>query len=340
MSPHRRRPPIRVLVVDDSPTAREALSGLLALDPRIRVVGSASDGLEAIDLARTERPDVITMDLHMPRIDGIEAIGRIMREAPSRIVVVSSLEQKELDLSFRALQAGAVEVVAKVDAARREDPAAWARRVAETVVLMSEVPVVQRRDPGVGRPGRSLEAFGFVASTGGPPALAEILGALPAGLPFPLLVVQHVARGFGAGLVRWLQGTTKLTLVVAESGARIAPGHVYVAPDDRDVEVHAGGVLRVSPARDKSGGPSGDRLLASLAGAFGSRTGGAVLTGMGEDGARGLRAIRDAGGVTFAQDAVTSVVYGMPHAAVLRGAVQKELTPDAIAAALRELVAS
>jgi two-component system chemotaxis response regulator CheB len=330
--------PIRVLVVDDSKTARETLETLLALDRRIAVVGHAGDGLEAVSLAHSLRPDVVTMDLLMPRLDGIEAIRRIMAEAPTRIVVVSSLDTRELDLSFRALEAGALEVIAKADAARRESPYDWAQRAAEAIVLMATVPVVRHRtpQPAAAPVEAAIKAFGLVASMGGPPALARILGALPPDLSFPLLVVQHVAVGFGEGLARWLQGTTRLPVRTAVQGTRLDAGHVYLAPDTQDLEVDDGGlVLRVTTPERSS--PSGDRLLLSLARVFRSSAGGAVLTGMGSDGARGLLALRKAGGVTFAQDETSSAVYGMPRAAKEIGAAQEIRSVEGIAAAIRDL---
>lgn len=329
---------VRVLVADDSAAVRAALRATLAGAGGIEIVGAAADGLEAVRLAVALRPDVITMDVRMPGLDGLAAIDVIMREAPSRILVVSAAtDDAETDLSFRAMVAGALEVIAKPSAGA--DAGAWADRLARTIRLMAEVPVVGRRRGAGGAwagatPARgSIDVVGVVASTGGPPVLAGLLGALPATLPIPMLVAQHLASGFTAGLVRWLQGTCALVVETARAGMVAAPGHVYLPPDDHDLAVDAEGLLMVSPARDLHR-PSGDRLLASLAAAWRSRAAGLVLTGMGQDGARGLLAIRRAGGLALAQDEASSVVFGMPRAARDLGAAEALVRVEAMATAV------
>lgn len=340
----RASAPVRVLIADDSATLREALATLLALEPGIQVVGQARDGQEALALCRTLRPDVVTMDVQMPGLDGLAATEAIMEEAPARVLMVCSVaEEAQLDLSFRAVEAGALELIAKPgpgEAMLR----AWARRVADAVRLMAEVPVVRRvRTRGAGgaaqwRPGRGggLGALGIVASAGGPPALARIVGELPADLPVPLLLAQHIAPGFTDGLRRWLEGATRLPVRVAQDGAPLAGPGVWLAPDGCDLTVQAGGVLRTA-ASVGIHSPSGDRLLSSLAANLGARAAGLVLTGMGDDGAQGLLALRRAGGRTFAQDEATSAVYGMPHAAHALGAVQELVALDRIAPLILEL---
>lgn len=335
---------ITVLIADDSASVRAALARLLAEDPNIDVVGQAADGVEAVLLAQTLRPDVITMDVLMPRQDGLEATSEIMSKAPSRILIVSSItDRTQTDLSFKAMSAGALEVLAKPNPSSTENPKVWGRRVAEAVRLMAEVPVVRRvrgparvlvprspearsRPPRIPpAPGSPLDAFAIVASTGGPVALATILGALPAGLPVPIFVAQHMATGFAAGLVRWLSTVTPLSVVTAKSDMVAAPGHVYLPPDAHDLMIDEDGVLQVALSATHAS-PSGDRLLSSVAAAYGARAGGAVLTGMGSDGARGLLELRKAGGATYAQDEESSVVFGMPRAAFEMGAAS-ELVP-------------
>ncbi|GAC1346586.1 MAG: chemotaxis-specific protein-glutamate methyltransferase CheB [Myxococcales bacterium] len=355
-----RSAPIRVLIADDSATVRTALAELLSADKGLLVVGQARDGVEAVALARTLHPDVITMDVNMPRLDGLGATAAIMAETPSRVLVVCSVsEQSQMDLSFKAMAAGALELLPKPAAGPRE-LRKWGERVAESVRLMAEVPVVRRikrfamasgaaspvvRAPPpaparLSRPMRShighVDAVGVVASTGGPPALATLLSTLPAGLTVPVLIAQHIAEGFTAGLIRWFASVAKLPVRLAVEGAQALPGHVYLPPDGLDLEIDSRGVLH-TPKAVSMHTPSGNRLLLSLARAYGVRAFGVVLTGMGDDGALGLLAIRKAGGSTLAQDEATSVVYGMPQAAHALGAAQQVVPLDSIAPLIVEL---
>jgi two-component system, chemotaxis family, protein-glutamate methylesterase/glutaminase len=333
--------PVRVLVADDSATLRTALVALLGENPRLSIVGQAADGVEAVEKARTLRPDVITMDVNMPRLDGLGATAAIMTEAPSRVLVISSVRQhRQLELSFKAMAAGALELIAKPEGGI-EEMRRWGRKVAESVLLMAEVPVVRRHRSAPARVhllnhGAHVDIVGLVASTGGPPALASVLGSLPRDLPVPLLVAQHIAHGFTAGLVRWFSSVGNLRVAAAQEGELPLPGCVYLAPDGCDLEVDAAGHLR-TPRPTGLHCPSGNRLLQSLARTYGSRAAGFVLTGMGDDGAQGLLAMRQAGGATYAQDEQTSVVFGMPQAANACGASRSLLPLESIAPAILEL---
>jgi two-component system chemotaxis response regulator CheB len=326
---------IRVLIADDSATMRNVLSSLLVKDPGIEVLGCAHDGEQAVTMAEELLPDVITMDVQMPRMGGLEAIERIMARAPSRILAVCSVEDREVDLSFRAISAGALELIAKPVAGPGYDLARWGQKLVEAIRLMAEVPVVRRRNQfgpkkvsGV-RPG-AVDIIAIAASTGGPQALVTILAALPSNLPVPILIAQHMAPGFGGGFVRWLAQVTPMKVEMARSGEVSRAGHVYLPPDSHDLTVVYGGVLVVTPNPEMHC-PSADRLLSSAARAYGVAAAGLVLTGMGEDGARGLLAIHEANGVTMAQDEESSVVYGMPRAAFEMGATTVQLPLSAIA---------
>jgi len=333
--------PIRVLVADDSTTLRSALVALLSEDPQLSIVGQAVDGVEAVEKARALRPDVITMDVNMPRLDGLGATAAIMAEAPARVLMISSVRQhRQLELSFKAMAAGALELIAKPEGGP-EEMRRWGRKVAEAVRLMAEVPVVRRhRTTPVPMQminhGAQADVVGLVASTGGPPALAQVLGSLPSDLPVPLLIAQHIAHGFTVGLVRWFSSVGNLRVAMAQEGDLPRPGCVYLPPDGCDLEVDAEGVLR-TPRATGLHCPSGNRLLQSLARAYGARAAGFVLTGMGDDGAQGLLAMRQAGGATYAQDEQSSVVFGMPQAAHACGASRSLLPLESVAPAILEL---
>ncbi len=363
---------IRVLVVDDSPTARLLITRLLESDPNIAVVGTANDGLEGVARALELRPDLITMDIRMPRLDGLEATRRIMEQAPTPIVVISaSLDSAALPITFSAMAAGALEVLEKPTGFGAENFDALRERLVTTVRLMAEVKLVRRRarpatatlmssEPGPGA-GRAIEGANLAmtgrlktgmlgrraalvvvgASTGGPTALATLLKDLPADFPLPLLMVQHITIGFLPGLVSWLQTSSALPLKVAEEGELIVPGQVYFAPEDRHLVLGGRGVVRSSQAPPVSHvRPSATVLFESAARVYGAETVGVLLTGMGEDGALGLKAIHDAGGTTLAQDEASSVVYGMPRAAAELDAVDQVLPLARVAGAIIELVRS
>ena len=325
---------IRVLVVDDSPTMVDAVSALLTDDPRIEVVGRANSGNRAVSLARLLRPDVITMDLLMPDLDGPGAIAEILKDVAARILVVSAVaDQRNLEVCFQAMSAGAMELIGKPSVTSGEELRRWGRQLAESVCLMSEVPVISRRlrvaTPPPPMSGARVDIMGIAASTGGPPALSDVLSRLPNDLPVPIVIAQHITEGFTPGMVRWLSQVTPLKVVIGKEGEKLEPSKIYFPLDGHDLTIEGNGIVRLTRTR---GGPcpSGDLLLGSLARTYGSRAGGGVLTGMGEDGARGLLEIRKAGGVTFAQDEASSVVFGMPRAALELKAAERGVPLSAI----------
>jgi two-component system chemotaxis response regulator CheB len=331
--------PVQVLIADDSPTILRMFTGLLAAAPDIRVVGTANDGKEAVAMAQALRPDVVTLDVRMPRMDGIDATERIMAEAPSRILVISGAVDAEL--SFKALQAGALEVMPKPTPGR-EGLTSFGQQLIHTIRTMAELPLGARKPllshptpPPVLRSGR-VNGFGLVASTGGPPALAMLLSLLPPSLPYPLFIAQHVSVGFTSGLRQWLSAASALQLQVARTGMKPEAGHVYLAPDGHQLQVLATGELQVEALHGRQSS-MGDALLSSLAKVHGNRAAGAVLTGMGSDGAAGLQAIRRAGGLTFVQTPESCVVSHMPEAALRLGAAESRLTVEALASAMRAL---
>lgn len=343
---------IKVMVVEDSPVVREFLVYILRADPEIRVVGTANDGEQALEAVARARPDVITMDIHMPKMDGLEATRRIMETHPAPIVIVSgSADPHEVATTFDAMEAGALAIVRRPTGIGHPDHDASSAELVQTVKLMSEVKVVRRwprvrREAPAPRPpaGRAEAAAAKVkvvaigASTGGPPVLHTILAALPKDFPVPVLIVQHMASGFVRGFVEWLAQTSSLPVHLATHGETMLPGHVYVAPDEFQMKVdHGGRVVLAREAAENGLRPSVSCLFRSLAEVFGGAAVAGLLTGMGRDGAEELKLLRDRGAVTFAQDKDSSVVHGMPGEAIRLEAAMYVLPPDKIAAALTSL---
>ncbi|MBI4608536.1 MAG: chemotaxis-specific protein-glutamate methyltransferase CheB [Candidatus Rokubacteria bacterium] len=340
---------IRVLVADDSATVREYLAYLLGEDPALEVVGTARDGREAVEQAERLKPDIIVMDVHMPRLNGFEATRQIMERVPTPIVMVSaSTSREEVAMTFEALKAGALTVVDKPGGPDHPKHAESARRLVETVRLMADVKVVRRwprRErpalPSVlpAKPDRKMRLIAIGASTGGPQVVAEILSRLPRDLGVPILVVQHIAPGFTEGLAEWLGQGARLMVKLAEPGESIRPGTVYLARDGFQMGITKDGRIRLTKEPMEDGFcPSASYLFQSVAEAYGRSAIGILLTGMGRDGAAGLKKLREVGGVTVAQDEESSVIFGMPGEAVRLGAAQHVLSPEEISVMIRSLV--
>lgn len=340
---------IRVLVVDDSPVVRTILVSMLESAPGFQVVGEAKDGEEAVRLTASLRPDVITMDIRMPRLDGLEATRQIMRTTPTPIVVVaSSVYESDLNIAFNAVEAGALTVVEKPRGLSETEFDVVRDQLVTTVRLMSDVQVVTlwssdqqatqvtRRPVRLGAgPAVRPELIAIGASTGGPGILHQILRGLPSDFSIPIAVVQHITPGFGQGFAHWLSSVTPLQVAIAQDGERLAPGRVFIAPDDRHMTVSAGGIIRLERSELVSGRrPSATRLFESAAKTYGAAALGIILSGMGEDGVDGLEAVRQAGGRVIAQNEESCVVFGMPKVAVERGIVDQVLAPNDIMSVL------
>jgi two-component system chemotaxis response regulator CheB len=322
------RQSLRVVICDGSPSYARALAAYLERDPAIRVTGSFS---RASDLARqVARLDanLLIIDVDAPGNDRLPAIERIMREWPLPILALGAASADGADRATAALAAGALETVAKASINVQEPADLWAIAMRSRIKRLASVrvkparPADPVRGPAAIAPGldRVARIVAIGASTGGPPALASVLGHLPAGFPIPVLVVQHISAGFTAGLERWLDSCVALPVRTAIANIVAAPG-VWLAPDGAHLGLDAS--LRFTLDDDTHHGghrPSVDMLLRSVAAAVGERALGVVLTGMGRDGARGVAAIRAAGGFVIAQDEETSAVFGMPRAAAEAGA--------------------
>jgi two-component system, chemotaxis family, protein-glutamate methylesterase/glutaminase len=344
---------IRVLVVDDSPVARELLVQILSADPELQIAGVATDGEEALSAIARYAPDVVTMDIQMPRLDGLEATRRIMATQPVPIVIVSTdITPEDIATTFHAAEAGALAAVEKPRGPGDLQHDAMARRLVQTVKLMSEIKVVRRWRAGEKRvvepsqpaplenDGPQIVAIG--ASTGGPPVLQTILGALDENFPVPIVIVQHIAPGFLQGMVEWLIQTTGFRVRIALNHEMLKPGHAYFAPDGLHLGVRRFGgtgrvVLEEAPPEHNLR-PAASFLFRSVAKAYDAQAVGVLLTGMGRDGAAELKEMREAGAYTIAQDKESSVVHGMPGEAIALGAARCVLPPPRIAETLMKVV--
>jgi two-component system chemotaxis response regulator CheB len=320
-------------------------------DPEFQVVGVARDGLEAVALTGRLRPDVITMDIRMPRMDGFQATKQIMRQFPTPIVVVSaSVEAEDLKIAFNAIRAGALTVVEKPDGPASNSFETIRNQLLTTVKLMAGVKVVRRwatdllcptRVPAAGLKTKEAQTalVAIAASTGGPGALYQMLQSLPPDLPVPVLVVQHIAVGFGQGLVDWLAGATKLRVETARHGVLPSAGQVLVAPDNAHLLLGPDGRVRLRPRADERDlCPSADILFASVAEVLGRRALGVIMTGMGHDGVEGLKRLKAAGGRVLAQDESSCVVFGMPKEAIAAGVVDRVVPLDKIAETIVQML--
>jgi len=371
--------PIRVVVVDDSALMRRFITEMLQRDPAIRVIGTASNGREAIDVVQQLRPDVVTMDVRMPVMDGLATTEHLMAYCPTPILVLTaSLASYEVDITFKMLGAGALEVVEKPQNADARALDHAARDLVRRVKILSRVKVVthlrgRRRASDAGTPaarqithgseapvrgrhsadgaapppapaaapyGLAFPTIVIGASTGGPRVVHQILAGLPRQFPAAVVIVQHIAEGFSEGMAEWLASAGSLPVHVATEGRPLCPGEAIVAPDRRDLLVTPEGTVHLSDSVLLIQRPSIDITMQAIADVCGPRTIGVLLTGMGRDGAYGMLAVRRRHGYTIAQDEASCAISGMPRAAMQLGAVMEVLTPAAMAPRLVELAAS
>lgn len=341
---------VQVLVVDDSALMRKLISNLLESDPRIEVMDTARDGVDAVEKVARLHPDVVTMDVEMPRMSGLEALSRIMSQRPTPVVMLTGLSDPSL--AIEALERGAVDFVLKPSGTISVDIYNIRQELIEKVKLATLVNLrkvtaqaesvalpppplnfgAKADDGSPGPAGRRAVAIG--ASAGGPRTLGYLLSQLPAGLPAPVLVVQHMPPGFTHSFAERLHAHSPLAVKEAEEGDGVLPGQVYIAPGDHHmlIEKQAGReIIRLNQSPSVKGlRPSADVTIISVAEAYGAGSIGVILTGMGSDGVEGLQVIKERGGIVIAQDKATSIIYGMPRAAVESGCVDKVLPLDKI----------
>ncbi len=341
MSPEPKR---RVLIVDDSALVRQVLTNILSRHPMLEVVGTAKDPYDARERIKELNPDVLTLDVEMPRMDGLTFLGKLMKAHPMPAVMLSSLTAKGTDTALDALDLGAVDVIGKPVADQAAGLEAMGLEIAQTVYAASLARVGGHRPPVPAAPvtlaslavrakaGRALIAVG--SSTGGTEALRQIFDAIPENLP-PIAVVQHMLPGFTAAFAERLNRSCRARVKVAEDGESLKAGTVYLAPNEAHLTIgrHSVGLVALLQAGDRVSHhlPSADVLFDSTADACGAHAMGVILTGMGDDGARGLLKMRQKGARTLGQDEASCVVYGMPRAAWMRGGVEEQAPLGAIA---------
>jgi two-component system chemotaxis response regulator CheB len=344
---------IKVLVVDDSPVVRDLLKHILTLENEMVVIGEAKDGQEAVEFVERNKPDVITMDINMPRLNGFDATRQIMQKNPVPIVIVTaSWDPSDLNKAWQAMEAGAVAAVEKPRYSTEENYRNNSKNIVDTVRLMSQVKVVRRwpkrkvavtevsadrTESRLSAPRYEIVAIG--ASTGGPPVIKELLETLPENFSAPIAIVQHIARNFTAGLVEWLDRSTALKVRVAKNRESLEAGTVYVAPDGFQMKVDLSSHIILTDDPPENGlKPSVSYLFRSIAEIFGKKAVGILLTGMGKDGANELRTLKDKGAITIAQDKETSVIHGMPGEAIKIGGATHIAAPDRIVGLLMRLI--
>ena len=344
---------IKLLIVEDSKVVSEYLQYIFSQDKQIEVIGTVTTGKQAIDFVKANKPDVITMDVDMPEMDGLEATRQIMSTTPVPILVVTaSRNAREVNTSIEALAAGALAVVEKPVGINHPKAEELSRKLVNLVKIMSEVSVVTRKrrvsvvsqptvkaktppdQINIGKP--SIVAIGV--SSGGPQTLQVVLSKISHNFPAPILVVQHIAPGFISGLVSWLQKIVNIPVSVAQPDETIVPGHIYFAPDNLQMGVTPSGKILLEKP-DKEGGfcPSIAHLYKRVTDSFGSKALGIILTGMGSDGAEELKQMHDKGAITIAQSKESSLIFGIPGVAIQIGAATHVLSDEEICMLLYEI---
>lgn len=342
---------IKVLIVDDSPTVQQLLTYILNSDEDIEVIGVAKNGEAAVKYMQDNKPDIITMDIDMPEMNGFEATRKIMEINPVPIIIVTGVfDSQDIDKTFQAMEAGAVSVIEKPVGITDKDFHKVSENIINMVKLMSEVKVVKRKwntkniKPNLSNNSKlnkvltGIKIVAIGVSTGGPPVLESIFSKLPQGLKVPILVVQHITPGFLNGLIDWLSQTTKYPIHVATQGEKALPGHIYFAPDEFHMEIRNNGRIFLNSTEKENGlRPAVSCLFRSIADNYGKNSMAILLTGMGKDGAKELKQLKDKGAITVAQNKETSVVYGMPGEATKLNAATYVLSPEKIAELIGEI---
>jgi len=345
---------VRILIAEDSEVVTMLLKAIFENEPDFEVIGHARDGREAVQMTHDLKPDLITMDIRMPRMDGFEATRMIMANTPTPIVVVSSsVDNEELRITFRAIEEGALAVFEKPQGFGHPDFDMMRTELVDTVRAMAEVKVIKHKlfrqvhkvdifETAILQKTKAYHIVALGCSTGGPQALLRILGSLPIGFPVPLVIVQHISKGFIGGLAQWLQGNSLLDVKLVEHGELLNAGTIYFGPDNYHFSIKRndrGLVAELTDSPPVNGfRPAVTPLFQSIAHNCGGHAIVGLLTGMGGDGAQGLLEARQASCHTFVQDEESSIVYGMPGTALALDAAEQIVELDRMAAYITNLV--
>lgn len=349
---------IRVILAEDSPTVRRYLANIIEDTLDMQVIGEAKNGKEAVQMVEDLRPDVVSMDINMPEVDGLEATRRIMENTPTPIVVVSGLLEVDIHLALQAIEAGALAVVSKPPSQDNPHFAEKQRQLLNTLRAMADVKVISRRKMRQAKLRTSEirntdstlvdtkypipEIIVMGASTGGPSALLQIITEMPHDLSIPIVIVQHMPHEFIKGFAMWLDKTTALQVSIAQDKQVIEDGTILLAPGNANLRIVRRNqrlMTQLSKNSEQSRYmPSVDVLFESVATTVGKQAIGIILTGMGDDGAKGLLAMRQAGGTTFVQDEASAIIYGMPRAAIECGAAQKIVPLADLASKIKKML--
>ncbi|MCK4718178.1 MAG: chemotaxis response regulator protein-glutamate methylesterase [Thermoplasmata archaeon] len=313
---------IRVLVVDDSKVMRKLLTDMLEQDKDIEVIGTARNGMDALDQIQSLRPDVVTMDIEMPKMDGLTALQHIMSENPLPVIILSAMDKRQADITMKALDLGAIDFVSKTSGTLSLDIDKIGANLIAKVKIAAEAklptPKAVKIEPIILQAIRPKRNHGLVimgASTGGPKAISEVISRLPRDMPCSMIIIQHMPKGFTKSFAERLNWYTSIEVKEAEDGDLLKPGRALVAPGDSHLEVKKGRIKLTKKPKINYVRPSVDVTMKTAAKAYGANCIGVLLTGMGSDGAEGMKAIKTQGGRTIAQDEETSIIYGMPKAA-------------------------
>lgn len=344
--------PIKVLIVEDSPTAAELLTFIINSDPALKVIGWVDNGERALNFIKWETPDVITMDILMPKMDGFETTRRIMQTTPIPIIIVSAnFKREDVNKSFQAITAGALDILEKPRGPDDPHFANMAKAILTAIKTVAGAKLITRRFsaplppiptvaathslPDISQP---IEAIAIGSSLGGPQALSTIFSQLSAAFPVPIFVVQHISHGFTQGFADWLKEGSRLKVKIPQNQEQSQPNHIYIAPDNCHLEILKGGRIYLSNEPPDNGlRPSVGHLFRSMAKAYGSSGMGIILTGMGRDGVEDLLLMKKAGALTIAQDQESSLMFGMPKEAISIGAAKHVLSLQEIIQLLKKI---